>query len=274
MAEEDTENKVAVVIPLYKEIPSESEILSLERAFSIFRDRKIILICPGNLNLKNYRQYKAEVLRFPSGYFKSQNTYNRLLLKKEFYERFSSFDYILIYQTDAYVFSDDLTYWCNKNFDYIGAPWTVDHKPDASLGFVSETGNGGFSLRKVSSFIRILSLNVLIHDKKYFIDKYNLNNILSRIIFYPFIKLKKAGFRNNIRFLICNYKHGEDKFWAFEARKFDNSFRVAGLDEALGFSFEMAPEILYKMNSSRLPFGCHAFKKHDPEFWQQFIEGN
>ena len=33
---------------------------------------------------------------------------------------------MLIYQLDAFVFQDDLAYWCQQNYDYIGAPWLRD----------------------------------------------------------------------------------------------------------------------------------------------------
>ncbi|MFR6542216.1 MAG: DUF5672 family protein [Butyricimonas virosa] len=29
---------------------------------------------------------------------------------------------------DAFVFRDELTYWCTLNYDYIGAPWLCKWK--------------------------------------------------------------------------------------------------------------------------------------------------
>ena len=39
---------------------------------------------------------------------------------------------------------DELLDWCNKNYDYIGAPWVKKERDNILL----KTGNGGFSLRK------------------------------------------------------------------------------------------------------------------------------
>ena len=56
-------------------------------------------------------------------YFISKESYSRLLVSKSFYEAFSEYEYILIYQPDCLVFSDQLLEWCKKGNDYIGAPW-------------------------------------------------------------------------------------------------------------------------------------------------------
>ena len=42
--------------------------------------------------------------------------------------------------------------------------------------------------------------------------------------------------------------------------------------DALRFSFEVNPKSLYKMNNDKLPFGCHGWRKYDPDFWKQFIK--
>ena len=51
---------------------------------------------------------------------------------------------------------DELDFFSSLGFDYIGAPWMVggfDGRPEEKLW---KTGNGGFSLRNVSSFISII----------------------------------------------------------------------------------------------------------------------
>lgn len=63
------------------------------------------------------------IVPFPDTYFKGIAGYNRLMMSPEFYETFAQWEYILIYQTDAWVFSDRLSEWCSKGYDYIGAPW-------------------------------------------------------------------------------------------------------------------------------------------------------
>ena len=40
-------------------------------------------------------------------------------------------------------------------------------------------------------------------------------------------------------------------------------FKVASFDEARKFSFECNPRKLFELNQNQLPFGCHAWQKHD-----------
>ena len=79
------------------------------------------------------------------------------MLSCEFYRRFEKYEYILIYQLDAFVFSDQMQYFCKLGYDYIGAPWLhgIFNYVDSSH-YLWNVGNGGLSLRKVPSFIRIL----------------------------------------------------------------------------------------------------------------------
>ena len=60
----------------------------------------------------------------------------------------------MIYQLDCLVFSDKLLEWCELDYDYIGAPLPVS-KSDPDKG-LSRAGNGGLSLRKAKSFLKVL----------------------------------------------------------------------------------------------------------------------
>jgi hypothetical protein len=57
----------------------------------------------------------------------------------------------------------------------------------------------------------------------------------------------------------------EDLFFAL---KNGNDFNVAPIDIALKFSFEREVRECYKLNHNQLPFGCHAWEKHDFYFWK------
>jgi hypothetical protein len=47
-------------------------------------------------------------------------------LSEEFYQAFTDFEFMLIYQLDAFVFRDELADWCRSGYEYIGAPWLRD----------------------------------------------------------------------------------------------------------------------------------------------------
>lgn len=151
------ENKlVAIVIPIYKSDFSELELISLKQAQKVFTKYDIFFVMPEELEMKI--ECRGEIKYFPKEFFLSVNTYNRLMLIPEFYQCFNEYQYLLIYQTDAFVFSDCLEQFCSLEYDYIGAPWLsgIWHYLDEQH-CIWHVGNGGFSLRKVSSFVRLLN---------------------------------------------------------------------------------------------------------------------
>ena len=118
-------NLVKVVIPIYQASLSQQERKSLSQAYKILRMYPLVVIKPNHLDLSELVTEfpKLSFISFADSYFKGISGYNRLMLAKEFYESFLDCTYILIYQLDAYVFRDELREWCNKGYDYIGAPW-------------------------------------------------------------------------------------------------------------------------------------------------------
>ena len=220
--------------------------------------------------------------RFPDRYFSDRFGYNRLLLKKEFYEAFAKYEYILIYQLDCLVFADNLEDWCGKNWDYVGAPWLTDTE-DVQKGF-SAVGNGGLSLRRVRSALAVLNSKQLADDpellgrnpgwSRFIHERLAWAPELQRMLVRGKSLLHRYGFHNNVRSFarqLADSKYHEDYFWAFHASKFLKEFHIPAPQDALNFSFEMAPRYCFEMNSGRLPFGCHAWSKYDKEFWEPFL---
>ena len=113
----------AVVIPVYKENLSEFEKISLQQAQKIFGGKyPIIFFAPAGKTF-SYFNVANRVIYFPQQFFQSGAAYNALMMNPGFYKVFFEYDYILIYQLDAFVFSDKLEYFCNLGYDYIGAPF-------------------------------------------------------------------------------------------------------------------------------------------------------
>lgn len=149
------QKKVAIVIPIYKNEWDKKEKISLKQALNILSKYDIVAISPKNLTLDESVFSKVE--RFEESYFFGVESYNRLMLSVDFYSRFCQYEYILIYQLDAFVFRDRLLYFCDLGYDYIGAPWLhgMFNYKDAKHA-VWYVGNGGLSLRKVDSFLKII----------------------------------------------------------------------------------------------------------------------
>ncbi len=150
--------------------------------------------------------------------------------------------------------------WCCKGYDYVGAPWIkkrfkyIMHrflltrlaitayrflfKKDfrfSRINRLNRVGNGGLSLRKISTMIDCC------------------NKYQSAIDF--FLKQKKD-------------KYNEDRFWALVPK----NMRYPDIKEALKFSFDMRPEHCYKLTKGQLPFGAHGVTKSEYiDFWSSKI---
>lgn len=223
------------------------------------------------------------LLRFPARNFRDRFGYNRLLLTEEFYRAFVEYEYVLIYQLDCLVFANNLDHWCRKGWDYAGAPWLRDTE-DPAKGF-SVVGNGGLSLRNVRRAIEVLTSKRLMEDpqargvetgprSRIIYSRLESWPLLTRTLVEGKTFLHRWGYHNNVRWVVRDtvrtHRH-EDHFWAYDARKFLKEFRIPSPQEALEFSFELAPRYCFEMNSGRLPFGCHAWARYDREFWEPFL---
>ncbi len=258
---------VAVVIPIYKQKPDNNELCALKQCAKILSKRDIFIVCPNDLDITIYEEIfsacKLACIRFDNNYFKSVDTYSRLLLGTEFYERFNNYEYMLICQPDAWIFKDELDYWCSLGYSYIGAPW---FKGDKLSKFA---GNGGFCLRKISDMIKLFSLdkNIKIswHDFGLIYYRYKKLRLILLLV-YMYIK----HFLTN-EYFWKTVPMNEDMAIVLFAHRFMKDFNPAPPEVAMKFSFEVHPEVLYELNDKQLPFGCHAYLKYNPEFWKKFI---
>lgn len=272
--------QAVVIIPVYKPLPDRYEEISFRQCIKILSKHPLCIVTFSELNIDWYKDILQtfnvdfSIEYFDKTYFESLSGYNKLMLSKQLYQRFMAYEYMLIYQLDAYVFRDELEYWCRQGYDYIGAPWFEGWKKPTKK--FKGVGNGGFSLRNIQTSLSVL--NKLDRLKKYntLYTQLKINKLTSFygafILFRALLNLKKS---NGYTFyeLISDRepKMQEDGVWALNVPSiFD--YKVAPVEEALKFSFETNPSLLYEMNDNRLPFGCHAWLKYESEFWQPFIK--
>ena len=222
-------------IPIYKDVLTLFEEISLKQVNHVMHAWKIVFIAPKSLLFNYGEDYNYEIVRFDDEYFKSTSSYSRLLLTKKFYRRFSDYKYLLIYQLDAFVFSDRLKEFCGLGYDYIGAPakggnWRKYH-----------VGNGGLSLRNIQQCLSVLN------NKKKIIHKLISRNKLTQ--------------------------WGEDDFFAFCGWAKDIDFKVPSPKLAATFSVQTDYVRGIRDISSRgLPFGCHYWPTVNYHFWKPYIE--
>lgn len=262
-----------IVIPVYRLPLLPEEWVSLRHLEHYLSKFDQCIVCPTSLSLPTELTVGRSVRRFNDSYFTGLNGYNRLMLSRYFYSAFRHFEYILIHQLDCLVFADQLEKWCAEGWDYIGAPWFRGHRGDTSRGLWT-VGNGGFSLRRVRSALKVLKARGL------WSEPLDLARTTNRFTAWPnlsklFVPIKAGahalGYKNTIRHFIRHYSQHEDLFWSQCASRIWRQFRIPDPETALPFSFEYAPRYCYQQNGCRLPFGCHGWYKIDPEFWQAFL---
>ncbi|MVM38040.1 hypothetical protein GO730_11295 [Spirosoma sp. HMF3257] len=257
---------VNVVVPVYKIQLTDYERISLTQCLQILGSYPIWLVAPHTLDVSAYRELgpALQVRTFNDDYFADIQGYNKLMLSEEFYQAFTDKDYILIHQLDAFVFQNDLDYWCQQNYDYIGAPllrdrdftgwvdqldftirkqvatWIDLKKPDGKtpreIISLNTVGNGGLSLRRTSAMLRCL--------KRF--------------------KRRIAEYEKN-----SMYQYNEDIFWSIEVNRYWPHLRIPSYRKALHFSIEFFPKwAIEHYNHGKLPFGCHAWDVHGTDYWR------
>lgn len=262
-------NRVAVLIPIYKNYLDDYEWTSLKNNILKVKSKPIILIAPNKIMswltenvLKNFDN--LQVIYFKDKYFASINSYNKLLMSNFFYKCFNNYEYILICQLDALIIEDKLDYWCGKGYSYIGAPWFVGfNKPKYPLKLYG-VGNGGFSLRRVADHLNYLNRIRKIKNTEISLNEDNkIMKFFKNIIHNYILIFNKKPFLPRIN---------EDIFWGCLVGKQYKYFTVPMPIDALAFAFEVDPQAAYKLNNNQLPFGCHAWQVYDKNFWITKLE--
>ena len=148
--------KAAVVIPVYKEELNEFEKISLAQVRKVLSNYPLIFLAPEG---KTFSYTENDLILYaPQEFFQSVRTYSDLLTSPAFYRAFLSYEYILIYQLDAFVFSDQMEYFCSLGYDYIGAAWSSIFRREfiyRDKVYKVRVGNGGFSLRNVKACCKV-----------------------------------------------------------------------------------------------------------------------
>ena len=109
------DKKVIIAIPIYRDL-REEEIVALDNNLEILRNYPTVLIKPTGLNTnalkERYPQVgEIEVSNQWLGTINGIMGYNEMMTSPDFYSLFSDYEYLLICQTDVWIFRDDLMKW-------------------------------------------------------------------------------------------------------------------------------------------------------------------
>ncbi|MBR2519829.1 MAG: hypothetical protein IKE46_08620 [Selenomonadaceae bacterium] len=227
-------SKVAVVIPNHKTELNELEKISLAQCRKILGRYPLIHAVPEG---KNFSYFKSSefVVEFPAKYFQSLLGYNILSVSPLFYEPFADFDYILIYQLDAFVFYDALEEFCSFGYDYIGAPWPRHTWQGSRNPKTPQVGNSGLCLRKIEACRKLAEQT-----------KIPQNWSVGHDSFFDDGFFAKCGISKKIE------------------------FNVAPVEVANLFSMEWYPD--RHIERFGLPFGCHSWTKLYTDFYVELFK--
>ncbi len=244
------------------------EAYSLRTTVHIMANHDIYLVGPksltqGFVELVKRFDNKLRFKTFDNQYFASIDGYNRLMLSARFYEAFSSYQYMLLVQTDALVFKDELNFWADRGYSYIGAPWFEGFTQPTLPLKLTTVGNGGYSLRNIAHFLKVLSRPRIFRNT--LMETWPGNWISNT---YRFFKDYFSLLYRNIQ---INLNVNEDVFWGLFVSPRCTFFTVPKPLDAVAFAFEAYPEVLYELNHQQLPFGCHAWERYGAEFWLEVL---
>lgn len=245
-------NKLAIVIPIYKETLDISEHLSLNSLFSTLKrpieNKDIFIATFKGLDISKIEKIASEYdiklnrTNFNKSYFQNTISYSNLCKSYEFYVSYMEYTYMLIFQTDVYMTKDDIDYWMETGYDYIGAPIISSC---AKWHKVPNIGNGGCSLRKISTFMDITNPEGYIKTNKEVLEK-------------------ESSVDNGV------YIEAEDMYFSELVYEYYD-FEKPRLNEAIFFGIDMNADVIMKMTNDVLPSFIHAFEKNI-KYWQSRLE--
>lgn len=252
--------KVVIVVPIYRDF-TPTERVSFEQGIKVLSDYTFNLLHPRRFSVEGIMATYGDRVQLTETaladeHFTSVASYSDLLLTEAFYQLYADYEFMLIYQLDAYVFENRLEEWLAKGYDYVGAPWipseywwkaTVGRLVCClrNLGATDLTrihysnkyfavGNGGFSLRRIETMRQVMA---------------------------------------DDRELIARCPYYED-FYISQVATLTHTLRLPSWREALKFSFEQSLQHCFRLNHHQLPFGCHywSHEKYYKRFWHRFIK--
>ena len=266
-----------IVVPVYSSMLSEFERISLRQAGKVLGRYSFALVTSKDVDTRDHEELLGRCQVFPRrclfepACFGSIEAYNRLLISRQFYQEFRKHKYMLILQLDAFVFRDELQEWCDRNYDYIGAPWMEGMHAASMDGRYVGVGNGGFSLRKIESSLRVLrSLSYLERPREVF-EMFRRDFRIKPLRSFAGL-IKRLTVVNNSFSAFNDFSYNEDDFWGRLMPRNFKWFKVPEAKGALSFSMEVCPRRMFDDNDRKLPFGCHAWWKYDLEFWRPYIQ--
>ncbi len=275
-------SRLAVLVPTHLEQLDEELAATLLHNASQLKGYRLEVILPDTCSPSWYESFFAEhgingaVRRVWAGYFGSPAAVNKMGTDPAFYRMYQEFDYVLICHLDAWIFRDRLVHWMDKGYDFIGAPLFLPEND--KVHFLQRMapfgGNGGLSLRRVASCIRVLET---------FQPSLSLRRIAQAVWFLA--RNRQWGFITILFRLLrelsqdwrgaCEkYNIYEDVFFTIIAPLCGNRISIPTSRTAMKFACEVNYPLFQKeLFSLEPPLGIHGYDKYIDSEYLGYVRG-
>lgn len=240
-----------IITPIYKETPDPIEKISLTRLNTLIGELNydVYFVTHKELNIDEYVKLypNAKISYFDKYFFQNTATYSQLCFNYDFYNTYNEYDYMFIYQTDCYLLKDNFYEYTTFDYDYIGAPifstdcgWPTVKTINGEEVYMPVIGNGGFSMRKISTFIEMTDPNGELRQTINLTDEH-----IKQLLY-------------------------EDLFICVEMTKYYD-IHIAPLKVGFTFAWDMSVDVIYNLwGIHEFPMCIHAWDKNI-RFWQLHI---
>jgi len=258
--------KPVVVIPVHLPNPAAAEIVSLRQCGKVLSRWDIVILAPMFLDLTAYYKLipNARELRVKPGWMESIKAYNQLMMSPVVFSALKEYSHMLLHEPDAIVLRDELDYWCNQPFDYVGAPWFEGFKDAKGDAPVVGVGNSGFSLHRLE-----MSRYITVSRRRWYPWRQIVADLIQGALGNS-SSLQRAlfgvGSVGQMKGAWKLFRENCDKFWSYFVPEMFPDFKVAPVTSAVRFSWEAQPMTCMEMSQGKLPFGIHAWAKYDLDF--------
>lgn len=275
-------SRLAVLVPTHLEQLDKKLAATLLHNAIQLKGYKLEVILPETCSPSWYETFFEEhdidgaVRLVRAEYFGSPAAVNKMGTDPAFYRIYQEFDYILICHLDAWVFRDRLAYWMDKDYDFIGAPLFLPENDRVHfLQRMAPFGsNGGLSLRRVTSCIRVLETFQPGHSPRYIAQAVwflarNRQWSMIQILFRLLHELSQDWRRT-----CAKYNIYEDVFFTIIAPLCGNRISIPSSRIAMMFACEVNYP-LFQKELFRLepPLGIHGYDKYIDEAYLSYVRG-
>lgn len=112
---------VTVVIPIFNSQLTETATKSLNKCLETLGQFPILFLAgeDADMGILSNSYPSINTYRFENLYFESRTTFQKLLIRDDFYDRFDWSEFLLVHELNSFILKNELRYWCKQGFDFV-----------------------------------------------------------------------------------------------------------------------------------------------------------